>query len=163
MSSKNNRKYFLCISAFSVLALFLHMSALKLIYKSIDLLLQANGASHQIQQNLAQQVDSLKRYSNYCTNSFFIISYLFLVFIGIMLITRKIKLKIYVSGYLIFEIVQAAGLPLFISIFNRYELTEGFGRLRLIHRHELFWAMLIIPVIIYAGYGLLRKVTHSSG
>lgn len=159
---KNKRIYYIAVSAFSALALFLHMAALKLIYNSIGLLLEANEASHKVRDEIAIQVDNLKRYSNNCTNLFYLVSYLFLIFIGIMLITRKIKLKTYLLGFLLFEIIQVAGLSLFIQIFNKYGLTEGFGRLRVILRHELFWAMLIIPIIICLGHGLIKKQIHKS-
>lgn len=162
MTSHKNKLYYISVSAFSALALFLHMAALKLVYNSIGLLLKANGESHKVREEISVQVDNLKRYSNYCTNLFYLISYLFLIFIGFMLIARKIKLKMYLHGFLLFEIIQVAGLSLFIQIFNKYELTEGFGRLRVILRHELFWAMLIIPIIIYLGYGLKKKQNHIS-
>lgn len=95
-------------------------------------------------------------------NFFYLISYLFLIFIGIILIAGKIKLKIYLLGFLIFEIIQIVGHSLFVQIFNKYELTEGFARLRIILRHELFWAMLIIPIIIYFGYEFIKKQIHTS-
>lgn len=141
-------KYFSGVAVFSILALSLNMVALKLVYYSIGLLLEANGAAVERKKEITIQVDNLKRYSNYCTNLFYLVSCLFLIFIGIILITKKIKLKMYLCTYLLFELIQIIGLWLFIHIFNKYGLTEGFARWRILHRNGLFWIMLIIPIII---------------
>lgn len=63
-SHKNERIYFIGVFVFSALALFLHMVALKLVYNSIGLLLEANVASHKVQNEITIQVDNLKMYSN---------------------------------------------------------------------------------------------------
>lgn len=150
---QKKQKYFPVVVVFSILALSFHMAALKLVYNSIGLLLGANGAVSEIQNAVKAQVANLKRYSEYCTFSFFLVTYFFVFFIGFKLISRKIKLKMYIASYLLFEAIQITGLTLFIQIFNKYELTEGFGRWRILHRHPLLWIMLIIPIIIC----LLRK------
>lgn len=162
ISYRINHIYLVCVSIFSAITLFLHMVTLKLVYKSIEILLEANEiTSLEMKKEMALQVDNLKRYSNYCTNCFFILCYLFLIFTGIILMLRKIKIKIYLLGDLIFGAVQVIGLYLFIQIFNKYELTEGFSRLRIIVHHKLFWIMVIIPIIFYLLYGYLKKHEHS--
>jgi hypothetical protein len=161
---KSNRIYLSCISAFSVIALILHMFALKFVYNTIEVLLKANEVtSLEIKETMAIQVDNLKRYSNYCTNGFYLICYMFLIIAGITLILRKIKLKIFLLGDLIFGVVQVIGITLFIHLFNVYELTEGFGRLRIIFRHKFFWLIAILPIIVYLLYGLLKSQKRSFG
>lgn len=155
---RNNRIYFNFVWIFSVLTLSLHMAALKLVYNSIDILLKANQTtSQEVKREMALQVDNLKRYSDYCTNSFFLFCYLFIIFAGITLVLRKIKLKIFLRGCLIFGEVQVIGLALFIQIYNKYGLTEGFGRLRMVLRHKLFWTIAIVSIIVYLLYGYLKN------
>lgn len=149
MINKKTKMYFGSITALSILVLAFHMFALKFVYNSIVLKLEANGATVEKQKEIFMQVENLKKYSDYCTNTFLLASYFFLIFIGILLITRKINLKMYLSAYILFEVIQIIGLWLFIQIFNKYELTEGFGRWRILHRNALFWIILVIPIIIY--------------
>ncbi|WP_159442037.1 hypothetical protein [Clostridium sp. Marseille-P2415] len=156
--NRNNRIYFTFVWIFSVLTLFLHMAALKLVYNSIDILLRANQTtSQEVKKEMALQVDNLKRYSDYYTNVFFLFCYLFIICAGIVLVLRKVNLKVFLRGYLIFGEVQVIGLALFIQIFNKYGLTEGFGRLRTVLRHKLFWTIAILLIIVYLLYGYLKK------
>ncbi len=155
-SKKSNYAYLVSISVFSILALFLYMTTLKLVYSAVEILLKANEvAPGEVKELMALQVDNLKRYSNYCTNAFYLICYLYLIFTGITLMLRKIK--IFLLGDFIFGAIQIIGISLFIQVFNKYELTGGFDRLRTILHHKLFWTMAIIPIIIYLMYGLLNK------
>ena len=157
---KKERNYYIVAFSISALALIFHMAALKLIYKSIELLLFANGETRNVKNEIIKQVDILKDHANNCTNLFFLTSYLFVLFIGFMLLLRKINLKMYLVSCLIYEIIHVTGLSLFIHIFNKYQLTEGFGRYRLLHRHKLLWLMIAIPIVVYLLYGLIKKVTN---
>ncbi len=138
MINKKTKMYFCGVTALSILVLSFHMFALKFIYNYIGLMLEANGVTAEKRKEMIVQAENLKKYSQYCTNAFLLANYFFLIIIGIILLTRKINLKI-----------QVTGLRLFIQIFNKYELTEGFGRWRILHYNALFWIMLIIPIIIY--------------
>lgn len=133
------------------------MAALKLIYKSIELLLFANGETRNVKNEIIKQVDILKDQANNCTNLFFLTSYLFVLFIGFMLLLRKINLKMYLVSCLIYEIIHVTGLSLFIHFFNKYQLTEGFGRYRLLHSHILLWLMISLPIVVYLLYGLKKS------
>lgn len=147
--NRDKRINAISVSAFSGLALFFHMAALKLIYHSISLLLKANEASPELRREIAVTVESLKNNSNACTNLFYLVSYLFAIFLGAMLIADKINIKKYLIDLLIFGSIQFLGIALFIQLFNQYELTEGYARLRIILRHKLFWFVLIIPIMIH--------------
>ncbi|MEY8356851.1 hypothetical protein AALB39_26395 [Lachnospiraceae bacterium 54-53] len=163
INQKNIRIYLACVSVFSVLALSLHMAAIKLIYRSIGILLKANEVtSMEIKKEMALQVEDLKRYSEYFTNSFYLFCCLFLIFAGISLIWRRVGFMLYLSGDFIFAAVQFIGISLFIRIFNTYELTEVYARLRILFRQKLLWILFIIPMAVYLLYGLLKKQGHSS-
>ncbi|MDK2966197.1 hypothetical protein [Lacrimispora sp.] len=149
MIDKKTKMYFGGVTALSILVLSFHMLALKFIYNYIGLMLEANGVTAEKQKEMIVQAENIKKYSQYCTNAFLLASYFFLIIIGIILLTRKINIKTYLRSYFLFEVIQIAGLRLFIHIFNKYELTEGFGRWRILHYNALFWIILIIPIIIY--------------
>jgi hypothetical protein len=155
---KKERNYYIVAFSITAMALFFHMAALKLIYKSIELLLLANGATSNVQKEISKQVDILKEYANYCTILFFLTTYLFVLFIGFMLLLRKINLKMYLFACFMYEFIHITGLSLFIFIFNKYQLTEGFGRYRILHRHKLLWLMIIIPIFVYLVYGLIKRL-----
>ncbi len=157
---KKERNFYIVACSFSALSLFFHMAALKLIYRSIDILLLANDLTREIKKNSLKQFDILKENANNCTLLFFLTSYLFVLFIGFMLLLRKINLKMYLFAGLIYEFIHVTGLSLFIHIFNKYELTEGFGRYRLLHRHKLLWLMIVIPIVVYLVYGLIKRLTN---
>lgn len=157
---KKERNYYIVAFSITAMALFFHMAALKLIYKSIELLLLANGATSNAQKEISKQVDILKEYANYCTILFFLTTYLFVLFIGFMLLLRKINLKIYLFTCFMYEFIHITGLSLFIYIFNKYQLTEGFGRYRILHRHKLLWLMIMIPIVVYLVYGLIKRVIN---
>ncbi|MDW2800901.1 hypothetical protein RZO55_25360 [Clostridium boliviensis] len=149
MINKKTKMYFGGVTALSILVLSFHMLALKFIYNYIGLMLSANGLTGEKQKEIVVQAENLKNYSQYCTNAFLLANFFFLIIIGIILLTRKINLKMYLCSYLLFEVIQIIGISIFIQIFNRYELTEGFGRWRILHRNVLFWIIFIIPIIIY--------------
>ena len=149
MINKKTKIYFGGVTALSIIVLSFHMLALKFIYNYIGLMLEANGVTAEKRKDMAIQGENLKKYSQYFTNAFLLASFFFLILIGIILITRIINLKMYLSSYLLFEVIQIIGLSIFIQIFNKYELTEGFGRWRILHRNALFWILLVIPIIIY--------------
>ncbi|GLB31499.1 hypothetical protein LAD12857_34220 [Lacrimispora amygdalina] len=149
MINKKTKMYFGGVTALSILVLSFHMLTLKFIYNYIGLMLDANGLIGEKQKVIVVQAENLKKYSQYCTNAFLLANYFFLIIIGIILLTKKINLKMYLRSYFLFELIQVTGLRLFIQIFNKYELTEGFGRWRILHYNALFWIMLIIPIIIY--------------
>lgn len=154
---KKSQRYFFGIAVSSALVLFFHAMAIKLTYDSIGLLLEANEQTLEGKKQIALQAADLKQYSNYFTNSFFLASYLFLIFIGFILLAKKIDLKMYLYGYLLFEAIEFVGISLFIEAFNRYGLTESIGRWRLLHLHKLFWALLIIPIAVYLLHWLRKK------
>lgn len=148
MINKKTKMYFGGVTALSILVLSFHMLALKFIYNYIGLMLEANEVTVEKQKEMAVQAENLKKYSQHCTNAFLLANFFFLILIGIILLTRIINLKIYLSSYLLFEVIQIIGISIFIQIFNKYELTEGFGRWRILHHNVLFWIILIIPIII---------------
>lgn len=148
MIDKKTKMYFGVVTALSILVLSFHMFALKFIYNYIGLMLEANGVTAEKRKEIAIQAKNLKKYSQYFTNAFLLANFIFLIIIGIILLTRKINLKMYLSSYFLFEVIQITGIWLFIQIFNKYELTEGFGRWRILHYNALFWIMIIIPIII---------------
>lgn len=147
--NKKTKMYFGIVLALSILVLSFHMFALKFIYNYIGLMLDANGLTGQKQKQIVVQAENLKKYSQYFTNAFLLANFFFLIIIGIILLTRKINLKMYLSSYFLFEVFQVIGIWIFIQIFNKYQLTECFGRWRILHRNVLFWIILIIPIIIY--------------
>ncbi len=149
MINKKTKMYFSVITALSILVLSFHMLALKFIYNYIGLMLDANGLPGEKQKEIVVKAENLKKYSQYFTNAFLLANFFFLILIGIILLTRIINLKMYLSSYLLFEVIQIIGISIFIQIFNKYELTEGFGRWRILHRNALFWILLVIPIIIY--------------
>jgi hypothetical protein len=149
MINKKTKMYFSGVTVLSIIVLSFHMLSLKFIYNYIGLMLEANGVTVDKRKEMAVQAENLKKYSQYFTNAFLLASFFFLIFIGIILLTRIINLKMYLCSYLLFEVIQIIGISIFIQIFNKYELTEGFGRWRILHRNALFWIILIIPIIIY--------------
>ena len=149
MINKKTKMYFGGVTALSMLVLSFHMLALKFIYNYIGLMLDANGLPGEKQKEIVVKAENLKKYSQYFTNAFLLANFFFLILIGIILLTRIINLKMYLSSYLLFEVIQIIGISIFIQMFNKYELTEGFGRWRILHRNVLFWIILIIPIIIY--------------
>lgn len=157
---KKERNYYIIAFSIIAMALFFHMAALKIVYKYIDLLLSANDATSNIKKEVIKQYDILKEYANYCTLLFFLTTYLFVLFIGIMLLLRKINLKMYLFTCFMYEFIHITGLSLFIFIFNKYQLTEGFGRYNILHRHKLLWLMIIIPIVVYLVYGLIKRVIN---
>lgn len=157
---KKERNYYIVAFSITAMALFFHMAALKLDYKFIGLLLSGNGATSNVKKEILKQYDILKEYANYCTILFFLTTYLFVLFIGIMLLLRKINLKMYLFACFMYEFIHITGLSLFIFIFNKYQLTEGFGKYRMLHRHKLLWLMIIIPIVIYLVYGLIKRVIN---
>ncbi len=157
---KKERNYYIVAFSIIAMALLFHMAALKLIYKSIGLLLSANGATSNVQKEIMKQYDILKEYANYCTILFFLTTYLFVLFIGFMLLLRKTNLKMYLLACFMYEFIHITGLSLFIFIFNKYQLTEGFGRYRILHRHKLLWLMIIIPIVVHLVYGLIKRVIN---
>lgn len=148
MTNKKTKMYFGGVTVLSIFVLFFHMLALKFIYNYIGLMLDANGLPGEKQKEIVVKAENLKKYSQYCTNAFLLANFFFLTLIGIILLTRIINLKMYLSSYLLFEVIQIIGISIFIQIFNKYELTEGFGRWRILHRNALFWILLVIPIII---------------
>ena len=120
--------YFGSIIALSILVLSFHMFALKFIYNYIGLMLDANGLRGEKQKEIVVQAENFKKYSQYFTNAFLLANFCFLILIGIILLSRKINLKMYLSSYFLFEVIQIIGISIFIKIFNKYELTEGMGR-----------------------------------
>lgn len=149
MINKKTKLYFSGVTAISILVLSFHMLALKFIYNYIGLMLDANGLTGEKKKEIVVQAENFKKYSQYYTNAFLLANYFLLIIFGIILVTRKINIKMYLSTYFIFEVIQIVGISIFIQIFNKYGLTEGFGRWRIIHYNSLFWFMLIIPIIIY--------------
>ena len=148
MIDKKTKKYFGGITALSILVLSFHMLALKFIYNYIGLMLESNGVTVEKRKEMAIHAENLKKYSQYFTNAFLLANFFFLLLIGIILLSRKINLKMYLSSYFLFEVIQITGLWLFIQIFNKYELTEGFGRWSILHHNVLFWIILLTPIII---------------
>lgn len=159
MINRKTKMYFSGVTALSLFVLSFHMLALKFIYNYIGLMLEANGVTFEKRKEMVVQAENLKKYSQYCTNVFLLANFFFLIFLGIILLTRKINLKMYLSSYFLFEVIQIIGLSLFIQIFNKYELTEGFGRWRILHHNVLFWLVLIIPIGIYLLDKLKIKVS----
>ncbi|MFR3728098.1 hypothetical protein [Lacrimispora sp.] len=149
MINKKTKMYFGSVTAISILVLSFHMLALKFIYNYIGLMLDGNGLAGEKKKEIVVKAENFKNYSQYFTNAFLLANFFFLILIGIILLTRIINLKMYLSSYLLFEVIQIIGISIFIQIFNKYELTEGFGRWRILHRNALFWIILIIPIIIY--------------
>lgn len=161
---KYNRFYQFCTIAFSLIILMLHMAALGFVYRSLDVLLNSNDiTSKEAKKLMLLQADNLKRYSGYFTNGFFISCYLFFIFTGVVLLLRKIKLKDLLIGDIIFCIIQVIGIGLFIQLFNVYGLTEGYGRLRTIFRHELLWFVIIVPIVIRLLYDIVRNHNNHPG
>lgn len=159
---KHSYVYQSCTIAFSLIILMLHMAALGLVYRSLDILLKANDITPgEVKKMMALQADNLKKYSGYFTNGFFISCYLFFIFTGVVLLLRKIKLKDLLIGDIIFCIIQVIGIGLFIQSFNVYGLTEGYGRLRTIFRHELLWFIIIVPIVIRLLYDIVRNQNKS--
>lgn len=159
---KHSHVYRLCTIAFSSIVLMLHMAALGFVYRSLDILLKAKDiTSDEVKKLMLSQADNMKRYSGYFTNSFFISCYIFFVFTGVVLLLRKIKLKDLLIGDIIFYIIQVIGIGVFIQLFNVYGLTEGYGRLRTIFRHELLWLIIIVPIIIRLLYDIVRNQNKS--
>lgn len=92
---------------------------------------------------------------------FFISCYIFFIFTGVVLLLRKIKLKDLLIGDLIFYNIQVVGIGVFIQLFNVYGLTEGYGRLRTIFRHELLWLIIIVPIMIRLLYDIVKNHNNS--
>ena len=159
---KYSHVYQFCSIGFSLIILMLHMAALGLVYRYLDIMLKVNDITpKEVRKLMVLQADNLKRYSGYFTNAFFISCYLFFIFTGVVLLLRKIKLKDLLIGDIIFCIIQVIGIGLFIQLFNVYGLTEGYGRLRTIFRHELLWFIIIVPIVIRLLYDMVINQNKS--
>lgn len=134
----------------SAIVLIIHFLAIKLTCDAVGLALKANSITSSAEKNIiSRQISGLHQYSEILSSIFIVLSLVFILILGVMLIIGKIRLFPYVMGVVIFGLIQS-GIYVLVKFINIYGMTEIFGRLYVLLHLKLTVALFVLPIFVYA-------------